>query len=179
MFRPEAAGAGRVAWSDGATSRAYHEDVYGCRQAGGSDVLQASLIETSRVRTHMWIGSAAAVLAVGVVVSGLVVLHGVIRGSEDLAADLPHVGSTVWGNLTVLTCGSDESPIRSSQLEARGSSLPSPLSVSSSRTLQLAERSYCGSVEALVVAQVPGPRWHGERYAELADRRGSDYRSRV
>lgn len=66
-------------------------------------VLQASLIETSRVRTHMWIGSAAAVLAVGVVVSGLVVLHGVIRGSEDLAADLPRVGSTVWGNLTVLT----------------------------------------------------------------------------
>lgn len=66
-------------------------------------VLQASLIETSRVRVHMWIGRLTAVLAIGMVASGLVVLHGVIRGSEDLAADLPRAGPTVWGNLAILT----------------------------------------------------------------------------
>jgi len=65
-------------------------------------VLQVSLIHGSKVRHHRRIGPVAGAIAGAMLLSGLVLLHTIVRGAEDLAGGMAWIGPLVWGNLGIL-----------------------------------------------------------------------------
>lgn len=65
-------------------------------------VVQVSLIHASKVGHHRRIGPMAGAIAGAMLVSGLVLLHTIVRGAEDLVGELVWVGPLVWGNLGIL-----------------------------------------------------------------------------
>lgn len=65
-------------------------------------VSQVSLVNRSRVRLHRRIGPVAGIVAGAMLLSGLLLLHTVVRAPEDVTAELARIGPLVWGNLAIL-----------------------------------------------------------------------------
>ncbi len=64
--------------------------------------VQAGLVEARRIRAHRRLGTAGAVLAALMVVSGLIILYFGVLDFRDSGGDVARASQFLWGNLTLL-----------------------------------------------------------------------------